>query len=244
MSRYTGYDSFAEIYNRHWGGFAKRVVPALDSLGLSDLSPGDHIVDVCCGTGQLAAVLTERGLRVTGVDGSDDMLSVARRNAPRASFVAADVRAFAVDPPAQMAVSTFDSLNHILDLAGLEQALRCVAGALERGGRFVFDLNMDETFRANWHGTFVIDEDPDLVIARSEYDPEDRFGSVYLTMMTRDQDLWHRSDLELTQRAYTKEEVQQALHGAGFGSVEDHDAADIMENGQPGRPFFVAVVGD
>ena len=244
MSRYTGYDSFADIYDRHWGDFARRVVPTLDSLGLGDLSTGDHVVDVCCGTGQLAAALTGRGLRVTGVDGSGDMIGVARRNAPDATFLVADVREFALNTPAQMAVSTFDSLNHILELEGLEQAFRCVAGALEPGARFVFDLNTDKTFCANWHGTFVIDDDPDLVIARSEYDPEDRLGSVNITMMTRDGGLWRRRDLELTQRAYARDEVEMALHRAGFVDVESRDAADVMENGQPGRPFYVAARSD
>ena len=244
MSRYNDYDSFAEVYNRHWGGFAHRVLATLDRLGLSALQPGDHVVDVCCGTGQLAAALTNRRLRVTGVDGSEEMIRVARGNAPDATFVAADVRRFTLESKAHMAVSTFDSLNHILDLPGLEQVFKCVAAALEPGARFVFDLNTDETFRANWDGTFVIDEHPDLVIALSAYDPVERLASVNLTMLTRTGDLWRRSDLELTQRAYATNEVEEALRRAGFGTIDTLDASDVMDNGQPGRLFVVAVRGD
>ena len=86
MTRYTEYDAFAEVYNRHWSSFATRVVDVLDKLGLDELGSGDQVVDVCCGTGQLAAALTKRGLRVTGVDGSEAMIRIAAENAPEASF--------------------------------------------------------------------------------------------------------------------------------------------------------------
>ena len=240
MSRYNDYDSFAEVYNRHWGGFADRVIEPLDRLGLARLQRGDHVIDVCCGTGQLAASLTARGLRVTGFDGSEEMLRLARDNAPDATFIVADVRRFRLESRAQMAISTFDSLNHILDLTDLEQAFRCVAEALEPGGRFIFDLNMDEGFRARWHGDFVIDEDPELVIARSAYDEEQRLGTVDLVLMRRDGDTWRRRDLRLSQRAYTADEVEFALQNAGFADVESFDASDVVEGWQPGRGFFVA----
>ena len=66
---------------------------------------------LCCGTGRVAAELTARGLSVTGLDISEEMLAYARRNAPAAEFVAADARAFALPPPFDAAISTFDRVN-------------------------------------------------------------------------------------------------------------------------------------
>jgi SAM-dependent methyltransferase len=241
VTRYTDYDRFADVYNRHWGGFARQVTAPLDLLGLSDLQPGDHVLDLCCGTGQLAALLTDRGLRVTGVDGSEEMIAVAHANAPDAALIVADARSFAIESPAVMAVSTFDSLNHIMDLDGLEKAFRQVAAALEPRGRFVFDLNMDEGFRARWHGTFVIDDPDELIVAVSAYDAAERAGSVNLIMLFREDDLWRRRDLTLTQRAYSADEVGETLRNAGFVDIEVHDAAELMNGWQAGRSFFSAV---
>jgi len=42
------------------------VLGLLRPLALDSLDAGDHIVDLCCGTGQLAALLTAAGYRVTG----------------------------------------------------------------------------------------------------------------------------------------------------------------------------------
>src|SRR5438477_183685 len=42
-----------------------------------------RVLDVGCGTGNLAAALAARGARVWGVDPSPEMLAIARRKAPR-----------------------------------------------------------------------------------------------------------------------------------------------------------------
>jgi len=45
---------------------------------LAEVQPGDRVLDVCCGTGDLAFVLAARGAKVVGMDFSDAMLAVAR----------------------------------------------------------------------------------------------------------------------------------------------------------------------
>lgn len=58
---------------------------AVRELGLE---PGDPAIDLCCGTGDLAADL--RPARVTGVDFSEAMLEQARRKYPDLTFVHGD----------------------------------------------------------------------------------------------------------------------------------------------------------
>lgn len=51
-----------------------------------------HILDVGCGAGiPTAKFLTERGIKVTGIDLSDTMLNLARKNVPSAEFVKMDM---------------------------------------------------------------------------------------------------------------------------------------------------------
>ena len=81
-NRYADYDPFAWLYNKYWGGeFVQTVLPLLDRYVFDGLDPGAKDLNLACGTGQLAAALTERGFEVTGVDGSDEMLHFARINA-------------------------------------------------------------------------------------------------------------------------------------------------------------------
>jgi demethylmenaquinone methyltransferase/2-methoxy-6-polyprenyl-1,4-benzoquinol methylase len=48
-------------------------------LKLANVASGQRALDVCCGTGDIALGLAERGAIVTGVDFSEPMLEIARR---------------------------------------------------------------------------------------------------------------------------------------------------------------------
>jgi ubiquinone/menaquinone biosynthesis C-methylase UbiE len=59
---------------------------------MGQLEPGARILDAGCGTGlPTARQLTEAGMRVTGIDISPVMVSLARKNVPQASFTEMDI---------------------------------------------------------------------------------------------------------------------------------------------------------
>ncbi len=245
MDRYSAYDRFARIYNQHWGGdFVQRALPILDALLLKHLPAGAHILDLCCGAGQLAHMLALRGYQVTGLDGSEEMLHFARVNAPTAEFVLGDARDFSLLPIYHGAVSTYDSLNHLMSLAELTSAFRCVGAALLDGGLFVFDLNMEEGYKSRWRGSFGIVEDDHACIIRSRYRPDERLAQMDITMFFLGSG-WERSDLTLAQRCYSEAEVCAGLETAGFSGIHVYDALKDLEfPGGIGRAFFVARKGE
>ncbi len=51
------------------------------------IRPGNHVLDLGCGTGTLAQMCIERGAVVTGVDANSGMLAVAKRNSPSANYL-------------------------------------------------------------------------------------------------------------------------------------------------------------
>ena len=55
------------------------------------LRPGERVLELGCGPGELTAGLLGRGAQVDAVDVSDDMLRDAMRRAPGASFEQADL---------------------------------------------------------------------------------------------------------------------------------------------------------
>ncbi len=56
------------------------------------VSPGDLVLDLGAGTGNLSALFVERGCQIWGVDFSEKMLQHARHKLPQASFAQADIR--------------------------------------------------------------------------------------------------------------------------------------------------------
>lgn len=49
-------------------------------IDLLDPKPGENILDLGCGTGDLAYVISQRGSKVIGMDLSRQMLETARKN--------------------------------------------------------------------------------------------------------------------------------------------------------------------
>ncbi len=227
--RYTDYDRFAWIYNQHWGAFSELVVPLLDQMILADLPAGARVLDVACGTGHVSRLLAARGFQVTGIDGSEEMLAYARQNAPTGEFLAADARDFSLPPGFHAAVSTFDSLNHILVLEELRQAFASIHAALLPGGRFAFDLNLEEGYITGWNGHWGDSFDDHAYVWKNSYFPEEKLGRFDATLFRLENSAWQRSDVTLWQRAYTPEQVFAALAAAGFESPRAWQVGDQLK---------------
>ena len=243
MARYDAYDPFARIYDRHWGGFAEGIYPILDHLVLRKLPHGCAVMDLCCGTGQLARRLSNEGYDTTGVDGSQQMIAIARENAPNAEFLVEDARNISLDRTFSAVFSTYDSLNHVMELDELEQVFRRVYSMLEDGGYFAFDLNMEEGYLLRWRGTFALVEDDHACVVRASRDHAERTGRMDITCFELSGAHWERADLALVQRWYSEPDVRERLRRAGFRSVRSWDGKYPIVKGtpsDPGRTFFVA----
>lgn len=227
--RYSDYDRFAWIYNQHWGGFSQLVLALMDRLILNHLPPQAKILDVACGTGHVSSLLVKEGYQVTGLDGSEAMLRYARENAPQADFLLLDARAFNLPPVYDGAISTFDSLNHILSLAELETAFRNILAALKPGGWFFFDLNLEAGYLAGWNGSVGDSFDDHAYIWKNSYDPDQKLARFDATLFRLEEGLWQRSDVTLWQRCYSPEDVLGALAQAGFTAAEGFQLSDELE---------------
>ncbi len=238
---YSAYDRLAQVYNRAWGGNStEQALPALDRLILRQIPPDAQILDLCCGTGQLVRALLARDYRVTGLDGSEQMLRWARVNAPGGAFILADARSFRTTEIHDLVVSTFNSLNHLMDLDELATVFHNVRAALRPHGWFFFEMTLEEGFRARWRGSYGMVEDDYARVVRPSYDPERREARDELTLFYADNG-WQRVDLTLTQRCHSEAEIRSALEGAGFSDIHRYDAQQDLGIGrEAGRAFFVA----
>ena len=108
--------------DRRWRRMAARAV----------VTPGDRVLDACCGTGDLALETERAGGRVTGLDFSARMLERARRKSAGVEWVRGDLLAL------PFADGSFDAATvgfGIRNVADLDAGLRELARVLRPGGR-------------------------------------------------------------------------------------------------------------
>src|SRR3954470_23257914 len=72
---------------------------AADLIALLAPQPGERVLDLGSGTGQLAAKINELGAEVVGIDRSAEMVEQARRNFPEVRFDVGDANTFTVEQP-------------------------------------------------------------------------------------------------------------------------------------------------
>lgn len=98
--------------------------------------PGERILDVGCGTGQLTAEIARAGAETLGIDSSPAMIEQATKNYPGLKFEVADVRALPFREEFD-AVFSNAALHWVQDA---EPAAAAMAAALKAGGRFVAEF--------------------------------------------------------------------------------------------------------
>ncbi len=118
------------------------------------------LLDLGCGTGSLTRLLAERGIEMTGVDASADMLSRARQNdeAGAVLWVCQPLEELDLYGTAAGAVATYDVLNHLATEDRLAAFFARLQWFLDPGGLFVFDVNTPYKHRVVLaDNTFVYD---------------------------------------------------------------------------------------
>lgn len=207
-----------------------------------------RVLDLACGTGTVAEMLTEKGCEVAGVDISEAMIAQARRKAARRglaiSYYVQDAALLDLpEAPFDLCISLFDSLNYIVQPERLAKAVQRVYAHLSPGGLFIFDINAEFALKNHF-----FDQDNMLSHARlryvwkSEYEPQTRLCRVHMRFFLRDRNGVDQEFREThVQFAYREEEIREMLDCAGFERIETLHAYTF----KPVRPdtdriFFIA----
>ncbi|MCL5972051.1 MAG: methyltransferase domain-containing protein [Firmicutes bacterium] len=105
-------------------------------VSLLDPKPGEAILDLGCGTGDLTHEMATSGAIVVGIDLSQAMIQQARNKYPHLQFAVGNGENFRID-------TTFDAVFSNAALHWMKHPSRviaCVWNALSPGGRFVAEF--------------------------------------------------------------------------------------------------------
>ena len=201
-------------------------------------------LDLGCGTGNLTTRFSEKGVEMTGIDISEDMLMVAREKSEGRDilYLNQDMCEFELYGTVDFIVSGLDCINYITDKRDLKKVMRLVNNYLTPGGLFVFDINtshkLSDTIGNN---TFILEDDDVFCSWQNEYDPRRKICDFYLTFFMRENSKYVRFDEHHEERAYSIEEIKDAIEKSGMKLLSVYDSLSFKKPTKDSqRVFFVA----
>lgn len=103
------------------------------ALEHTESAPGTVAIDLCCGSGWLAAQAAQRGFRSVGIDISSRYIGVEAEGLAR--FIVGDMSSLPVEDECAQVIYCIDSLQYAPDP---ERTLREMARLLRPGGQLIF----------------------------------------------------------------------------------------------------------
>lgn len=225
------YSGFAEVYDtfmdnipyEEWCGYLTWL---LRDFGV----PSGILLELGCGTGSMTELLAEQGYDMIGIDNSEEMLELAAEKRAASGhdilYLCQDMREFELYGTAAAAVSVCDSMNYILEKEELKQVFSLVNNYLDPGGIFLFDLNTEYKYKELLgDSTIAEDREECSFIWENQYDEEEKINIYDLAVFVRREDgLFEKYQETHYQRAYSLDEVKEALREAGMEFVAAYDA--------------------
>jgi SAM-dependent methyltransferase len=206
----------AEVPYSYWVDYIHRITKC---LGHSFKT----VLDLACGTGNVAIEFAKRSYSVVGVDKSEAMIKEAMRKAMmhpelKLEFYCQDITELLLPMQFDLAVCLFDSLNYIIEPSALKKAFKATYNVLKPKCYFIFDMNSEYALSANLFTQDNLDSDDRLkYLWISSYDSKTKLCRVdmYFQIQLEDGRILRFKEVHY-QRAYDVDEVITYLLDAGF----------------------------
>ena len=245
------YQEFARVYDtimddtlyEAWHDFSRRHLP----------SETKEILELACGTGKLCVLFARDGYAVTGLDLSEEMLTIAYNRAldelddsVGIGFIEGDMRDLS-DVGTYDAVTCYsDSICYMPDREAVQEVFDGVFNALNAGGTFIFDVHSVHQIDNVFPGYTYHENEEDYAFIWDSFPGEKAHSITHeLTFFVKDSDgKFERRDEVHDERTYTIDNYLTMLDNAGFVSVQVfadfEDVAPSDQDDDSARWFFVA----
>lgn len=216
----TVYDMFMD--NVPYIEWADSIEQTLKKHGINE----GIVLDLGCGTGTLTKMLADKGYDMIGVDGSEEMLLIAKEKDENTLFLCQDISEFELYGTVRAVISTCDTLNYILDEEELVNTFKLVNNYLEPDGIFVFDMNAPEKYEEVLSdNVFAENRDEASFIWDNFYDEDEHINEYVLTLFMKDDKsgLYKKNEEYHYQRNYSRDEIKGLLDRAGLEIIENFE---------------------
>lgn len=220
----VAYEGFAYVYDYlmqdvpydEWVNFLKTKLQ-------QNPAPGNQILEIACGTGELSIRLAKAGFKLTGVDLSEDMLTVANQKAVQnqVNISLFQQNMCELDGLGSFDIATIfcDSLNYLHSPKEVQETFRRVYSHLKKDGLFMFDVHSIHKIENIFINQTFADNDDNVSFIWNCFEGEYPYSVEHeLTFFLYDEETekYSRIDELHVQRTFTENDYSQWLKSAGF----------------------------
>lgn len=220
------YTAFASVYDRlmqdvDYDAWVAHYARLMAAAGVKS----GRVCECACGTGSLTVRLKRLGYQMTGVDLSQEMLSIATQKARDVGvvlpFVKQDMCRLMLHRRQDAVLCTCDGMNYLTTPDRARKFLAAAYAALRPGGVLVMDLSTPYKLKNTLGNNVLGCQDEDVsYVWQNTYQPRTRTVDMRLSIFVRqDSGEYARFEETQTQRAHTQEELTKYLENTGFAAI-------------------------
>lgn len=216
----SSYEILAEYYDKFtgdvnyidWVNFYKKILNKYDIKA-------NTILDLGCGTGTLAYLMSEIDKEIIGIDSSVDMLSVAvqKESVNKPLFINQSMANFKIHTSIDFCYSSLDSINYITNNDDLINTFKTVFKYLNTNGLFIFDINSEEKFSKMSGKAFVRDDEDVFLVWETDF--SDSICTHNFNFFIKNNNGWDRIEEIHIEKAYSTEHIYNILSDVGFCDI-------------------------
>lgn len=211
-------EDLAYIHDVGFGDFAlKSAAGLLAILQQKNIEKG-LIIDLACGSGIWAKILTDFGYDVLGIDLSESMLNLAKKKAPLAQFQQGSL--FRLNLPLCDAITCIgEGINYQFDPHGddaIQQLFQGIYHSLKPGGVFIFDIIEPGYIMGNNPQKNYFTGEDWVILLETEENKNNHILTRKITIFRQIGDLYRRSEEIHSVKLYKSPIIADKLRKVGF----------------------------
>lgn len=220
--------------------------------------PGNRLLDLGCGTGNITIPLAQKGYDITAIDLSAEMLAQAKaktdtlRNAGKSLSIdwqAQDMTALELyDDDDNFllydgVIATFDAFNYILEPEALQFLLQDLADHMNDNGILIFDIQTPYKLRKYLgNNIYTLHREDVEYMWENQFDTEEQICQMDITFFLRQENgLYQKVTESHTERVYEPDLLQLWLNLSGFDVLGIYqELSELPLEEESHRAVFVA----
>jgi len=218
------YSRFAEVYDLMGADyFSVNMVEYTFKLLSKFKHHPETILEMCCGTGTAAMMFAEEGYEVSALDGSKEMLRMARKKAKehdkKIKFYHQTLpnleikkRGGKTNQAYDLITCFYDSLNYLTKKQDLIKCFKRVRNHLNPDGLFIFDMNTYNAFTNVWSANIYSGCLDDIAwIWKARVNEKKRTADLRAIFFLKKGRLWEKFEENHTEKAYACIKIKKML---------------------------------